>query len=287
MQSLRKIIAKLWKLVKRLKISPRSAPIAPKLPPNSANSASEITTITSSIFIPDKSNPHYYPTRIFDATPPDINIPTLQQLATKLETDEAITDAVLVYYDAHKSQLKTAWHEPHPTRLKAILTMYIIHISHPYGDDGRPYYTFAEYLRRSNSDCSLYALYQSRLLDQFGIKWRHVAISSADHGWIEVEIDGRWEIFDATINVWLNKSAFELLKGRPRQYRFFYTPWADINCPEARQYLIDENMLADDDQPIHSLGTLRSNMLGLGIYFFTEAYRQQSNTRLEIWRESE
>jgi hypothetical protein len=227
---------------------------------------------------------HAYPFHIFDAEPPDIHIPTLQELAADAKSDQEIVDRVVAYYQQNKNELATAWRETDPDRVKAFLAMYLIHISHRYG-----YNTFAksfiEYIKqRTTSECSSYAFYQSRILDGLGLKWQHVIMTSGIHGWIEVKIGNQWEIFDATSNVWINQSGFDLIQGKPRQYRFFYTPWMDFNQPTARQVNLDFGQTAED-QPIYGTpGTLRSEMAGLGLYYFTEAYRQSSGDKLQIYR---
>jgi hypothetical protein len=127
------------------------------------------------------------------------------------------------------------------------------------------------------SSCRNFAIYQSRILDTFGLPWRYVAISSGFHGWIEVKIGERWEVFDATANLWMDHSAFELLDGQARQYRLFYTPWSDAKRPDARRFV-------EPYEPhFFQAGALRMNMPGLGIYFMTESYLRDKGLRLEVW----
>lgn len=241
----------------------------------------EVTPELAPIPLPHEqiTNPAFFPLRIFDAQPPAAPVQPLQRLADGKTSDDAIIAGVLAYYRNQENMLREKWQEPDPDRLKAMLAMYVIHISHPYGASPSPG-SFADYVWKTPvSSCGTYAKFQSRLLDAFGLKWRYVAVSSGTHGWIEAEIKGRWEIFDSTANVWVDQSAFDLLDGRPRRYRLFYSPWSDPARPDARGWV------AGQAEPhLYSPGVLRTSMPGLGIYFMTNEYRQLRGLRVEVWK---
>jgi hypothetical protein len=234
--------------------------------------------LSKEIFESGKSNPDYHPFLIFDADPAKV-VPTLQEIAGNATSDQEVIDLILAYYNEHKVELQQQWQESNSARLKAFFVMNIIHVSHVYGDGGYPA-TFVDYLKAPASHCGPQSIYQSRLMSAFGLNWRIVAILSGLHGWVEVKIDGRWEIFDATSNVWINQSSFELLKSEPRKYRKFYMPWTDADRPDARQVIAGY-----EKHPgpfYYTPGSLRSHMPGMGIYFFGEEYRQETGDKLVI-----
>ncbi len=224
------------------------------------------------------SAPAYYPWRIFDAQQPAVDLPTLQTIARGTKADRDLLLHIISYYKDHERALQEQWHEKDGHRLQALYAMNLIHLSHPYGTDRLPD-TFLEYVNEvAASSCRNFAIYQSRILSAFGLPWRYVAVSSGFHGWIEVKIGDRWEIFDATANLWIDHSAFELVEGQTRQYRLFYTPWSDITRPDARRFV--EQYEPHYDQA----GGLRMNMPGLGIYFLTPSYLREKGLRLEVWQ---
>ena len=223
-------------------------------------------------------NPALFPFKIFDARLPMVKVPSLQEMASGAQSDHQVIARVMTYYRDKKAILQERWQEIGRDRLKALFAMYVIHISHPYGTAQSPV-TFTKYVKESRtSKCDTYGIFQSRILDAFGLTWRYVAISSGFHGWIEVDINGHWEIFDSTVNVWIDRSAFDLLDGRERRYRLFYTPWSDINRPNARAYQ------AGLKEPLFAtVGALRLDMLGMGIYFMTKKYLRDEGLRVEVW----
>ncbi len=223
------------------------------------------------------SAPAYYPWRIFDAGQPAVVLPTLQTIARNTATDGELLTRVVSYYRDHEGAFQEHWHEKNIHRVQALYAMNLIHLSHPYGVDRLPE-TFLEYVNQvAASSCRNFAIYQSRILDAFGLPWRYVALSSGFHGWIEVKIGPRWEIFDATANVWIDHSAFELVEGQTRRYRLFYSPWSDIARPDARRFV-------EPYEPhYYQSGALRMNMPGLGIYFLTPSYLRDKGLRIEVW----
>ena len=224
------------------------------------------------------SNPAFYPFRIYDARPPEEKIPTLQQLAGGVPSDADIVKKVVKYYHAHRARLQMRWQETNPDRLAAFFAMNVVHVSHPYGTSRQPL-SFLDYLQNTKfSSCRTYSVYQSRILDALGLQWRYVAISSGAHGWLEVRVGNRWEIFDSTANVWIDQSAFDLLKGKERRYWAFYSPWTDRDQPAARV-----SILGQSEPHLHSPGSLRAYMPGLGIYYMGETFREAHGLRIEIW----
>lgn len=254
---------------------------APPAQPRGLSSAEPRTSIQP-VSPQYRFNPELYPSRIFDAAPPRVALPTLQVLTRGTSSDgEAIT-RVIDYYRGQRNRLAREWDEHHPDRLKALFAMYVIHVSHPYGSAENPR-SFLRYVRENKfAHCGLYGYFQSRLLDAFDLEWRYVFVSSGEHGWIEVLIDGRWEVFDATTNLWIDRSGFELLAGHRRQYRAFYRPWSDRERPDARQY-IDGWREPYEWGP----GVLRSRMIGLGISYLSREELAERGVSLQVWNEFE
>lgn len=192
---------------------------------------------------------------VFERVPgPDV--PTLQELALGASTDEEIIQNIVDYYNDHKDELRLLWREENETRLAALYSMYIVHISHPYGETTYPA-TLLEYMTQERSHCGVYSYAQQEIATGLGLTWRFVELTSGWHGWIEVDVDGQWEIFDATVNVWINRSGFELIDGAVREYRYFYTPLLDIDQPDARLHLNEG----------YNMQNLRDWMPGLGLFY--------------------
>ena len=114
--------------------------------------------------------------------------------------------------------------------------MYIIHLSHVYGEVPIIPTSMLAYLQTPYSHCGIYTRFQAEILDAFGFPWRIMYHATAEHAWIEVPIDGVWELFDPTVNVWISTDGENLLNGQPRQNRAFYTPMNDPARPDAREH---------------------------------------------------
>jgi len=223
-------------------------------------------------------DPALYPFRIFQVHHERVSIPPLKDIVVGTKSDSAALARIVAYYREHEGRFREHWQERNRARLQAFFAMYVVHVSHPYGAGSTPETLLAFTREATVASCREYSIFQARILSAFGLKWRYVAVSSGMHGWIEVDINGRWEIFDSTVNLWIDRSAFELLEGGPRRYRQFYTPWSDMNRPEARV------SVTGLQEPIyHTPGTLRSNMPGLGIYFLRKEDERARGTRIEIW----
>jgi hypothetical protein len=193
------------------------------------------------------------PTHLFEAYQP-LRLPALREIIGDATRDAEALDRIVAYYVAHRDQIAANLQEENDTRLKALFVMNIVHISHVYDSVDDPG-SFIAYVAQSGSQCALYARYEAEVFDHFGLQWRLRGISGGTHVWVEVNVDGQWEIFDATINTWINRSGEELLQGAERAYRYFYTPMLD----EHRQDVFND-YLADAQR-------LRMLMPGLGLYY--------------------
>lgn len=203
------------------------------------------------------ARPEFFPFTITSAERP-LPVSRLQEVAGSETEEMAIIERIFDYYQSNDFFNN----EPDLERRATLFCMYIVHISHFYGNGGPVANTWLEYLSRTLSECASLCKFQSQLLTRFNVPWRHIIISSGFHGWIECKIGNRWEIFDSTINTWINQPAIELLNGRARIYHNFYSPWYDTSLPEARQ------CIAGRMEPLlFTPGTLRSHLIGLGIYY--------------------
>lgn len=95
-----------------------------------------------------------------------------------------------------------------------------------------------------------------RLARALGLVLRVVDFSG-EHAWLEIQVDGQWELFDATTNVWIDRGVTELMQGVPRQFRTFYSPVFDINRPDARLHLNEG----------YDIPKLRTRMSTLGVAY--------------------
>jgi hypothetical protein len=134
----------------------------------------------------------------------DPGIPTLQLITGDANTDDVALERIVDYFDAHLNELQTFFETEHPVRLKVLFAMYVVHISFVYGE-ATPPTSLVEYLAGTYSHCGLYTRYQAEILDAFGITWRIMYHATAEHAWVEVPIDGEWEVFDPTVNVWIDR----------------------------------------------------------------------------------
>lgn len=193
------------------------------------------------------------PTQLFRADQP-LQLPTLREITRGATTDAEAFERIVAYYDAHHEHIAAQLQEHNETRLKALFVMYIDHISHIYDGVTDPG-SFLAYIAQPGSQCGLYAHYEAEILDHFGLQWRLQAISGGTHGWVEVNVNGQWEIFDGTINAWISRSGQELMQGAERTYRYFYTPMLDLNRTDViNPHLVDAQRL-------------RMLMPGLGLYY--------------------
>lgn len=188
---------------------------------------------------------------VYSAEPP-LPVPTLQTLTANAADDDAALAAIVDYFEHSEDELAVAFKETNPTRLRALYAMYISHVSHIYAPP-EPYSTFLEYVNQPYSHCGSYSENEARITRALGLETRIIEISGGTHAFVEVNVDGQWEVFDSTVNVWINRAGFELERGAERQYRTFYTP------------LLDES--AEHNSYTLSAVELRTWMMGLGIYW--------------------
>ncbi len=65
---------------------------------------------------------------------PGPDVPSLQELTAGSTTDAEAMAKVVAYYHDNQERLRALWREDNDTRLAGIFTMYVVHISTPYGE---------------------------------------------------------------------------------------------------------------------------------------------------------
>lgn len=175
------------------------------------------------------------PAELIFSGEPGPDTPTLQEIAARATTDEEILQAVVAYYEANRERLGILWREENPTRLAGLFSMYVVHISTIYGEMEFPT-TLMQYLGQPYAHCGTYTWMQFHIADALGLTWRTIEFVG-EHAWLEIQVEGQWEIFDATTNTWLSRGVDELMQAMPRTYRQLYTPLLDIDRPDARSHM--------------------------------------------------
>mgnify|MGYP005845717587 CR=1 FL=1 len=184
------------------------------------------------------------------------DIPTFQQVAVGAADDAEVLSRVITYFEENRERLAERWEIDVPARLVGVFSMYITHISQPYGEVDAFPETLGQFMAQERAHCGTYTFAQSHIVTALGVEWRSVEFV-AEHAWIEVRVDGEWELFDATTNVWINRGIEALLAGEEREHRGFYTPMLDAARPDARLH-IEEG---------YNMQRLRQRMPLLGIQY--------------------
>jgi hypothetical protein len=168
-----------------------------------------------------------------------LEVPGLREL---VDGDDA--RGVAAYFETNRERLALMFNETNEARLRGLFGMYLVHVSQPYGSmpSGWEQYTLSQFLQADEAHCGGYALMQGMIYTALGLRWNNVIVDGSWHGLIEAEIDGAWETFDATTNVWASISVGGLIGGLPREYRQFYTPVWDMHADDIyRQHYVESD----------------------------------------------
>ncbi len=172
---------------------------------------------------------------------PALSIPPLSALIGDATTNADALAAVAAYYDANAETLAALFAEDNEQRTRALFGMYLVHVAVPYNRVERDPVTLIDFVNAETAHCGTFARAQSQVYTALGLRWRNIVVDDGWHGLVEAEIDGRWETFDATNNLWLSVSVEELIAGAPRSWRTFYTPHTDAHAPDTyRAHLADD-----------------------------------------------
>ncbi len=187
---------------------------------------------------------------------PGPDVPTLQELTAGAASDADAYARIVAYFADNQERLGLLWREDNETRLAGIFSMYVVHISTVYGETTYPD-SFLEYLKQPRAHCGTYSIAQAHIAQALGLTWRMWELTSGWHGWVEILVDGQWEMFDATTNQWISRAGVDLLQQVPREYRAFYTPLLDADRPDARWHL-EEGF---------NMPAFRVQLPGLGLFY--------------------
>lgn len=158
------------------------------------------------------------PVRI--AAPP-LDVPPLTAITGGATEDAAITTAVVAYYEANTAHLRREFREADDARLGALYAMYLVNHAQPYATTSQ-ITTLREFVTADAAHCGTYATAMQLLARALGLRSR-ITVTGEYHAWLEVEVNGRWELFDPTTSVWVDQPMAALVRGGPRRYRAFHT----------------------------------------------------------------
>lgn len=123
----------------------------------------------------------------------------------------------------------------------ALYIQSIVHMAKAYGV--APAITSVdEFLSLDRAQCGDYAQVQLLLNRQYGLTSRRMGFADGWHTWIEVEINGAFELFDSTSNVWISQPMSALLAGADRRYRMLYAPALDPDAPPIYRAHLQEGL---------------------------------------------
>lgn len=160
-----------------------------------------------------------------DAQPP-LPLPSLREIVGDASSDTLALARIVAYFDTHEAAIAQMFRENNPARLRGLFSMYLVHVSSPYGVSDS-YDSLLGFIAEPMSHCGTRTAALAQIAQGFGLNTRTPVFELIPHAWAEIEVDGHWELFDATVNVWVDHGADELLNGIHRRYRDFYTPLND------------------------------------------------------------
>lgn len=182
----------------------------------------------------------------------------LSDIISDAEEDAEALERIVVYFDENQDALAAFFETADRDETAASYAMYIVHMTTPYGEiEGWPptFAYFANEQQFSHGGVSLH--FQMQIARALNLHWRWVQWENGGHVWMEVLIDGQWEIFDATANQRIDHSIFELLQGVSRSSRQ-YLQTSDLTACEACQIHFEQG---------YSLPELSWEMSTAGIEF--------------------
>lgn len=135
----------------------------------------------------------------YDAETP-LPVPPLSFFAIGVENNDALLARVVQYCSSDTERLQVWFEETHPERLAALCGMYIAATNAPYHEQPNPPTNALMFARQQSMHCGTVVIAQGEIYSALGLTWRYR--QNSNHGWIEVQIDAKWEVFDATVNVW-------------------------------------------------------------------------------------
>lgn len=146
--------------------------------------------------------------------------------------------------------------------VKALFILNFVAFSNNYGVpdmDNQPKDIKTLIWKINRGNCQTNTMLLQMLLERAGYRTRTIAINGLDHGFNEVYLNGRWNILDATTNLWFNAGYEEIMSGKtPQVYKFF----------------LDDSDIANSEFDINAnVSKLRVNMTNLGKTFKPIAHK--------------
>lgn len=157
------------------------------------------------------------------------------QETTAQEVDQKLDKRLKKYHSTFEKMAGTN----DENKLRALFYMNFVRMYGYYGDRDLREQSLKEILWDGEYfQCGTFTTFLAMLLDRAGYEYRTVSIGNGAHGYVEVNFDGKWQILDPTVNIWINKSTEELLAGQERVAKRFFLKTFDFNNEKASDILI-------------------------------------------------
>ncbi|MCK6578198.1 MAG: hypothetical protein L6Q98_08865 [Anaerolineae bacterium] len=142
---------------------------------------------------------------------------------------------VVAYFDENAAALAQAFGTSSRQETAAVYAMQLVHRHAPYGPTNHFPSDILDYATtQAYTHCGTSVAAQSQIAEALGLHWRMILIENGDHIWLEVLVDGVWQIYDATTNLVIDRPMEELLQGLPRSYRQYRQSTEISNCEACR-----------------------------------------------------
>jgi len=146
-------------------------------------------------------------------------------------------------------------------RLRALFYMNFVHMYGYYGSRNLKEKTLKEILTGSEYfHCGTNTTFLAMLLDKAGFDFRTVSINDFQHGYVEVNFNGQYNLLDPTVNLWFDKSTEEIIAGEHPVVKAFFMQAEDLNNQKAREHLENKDYKCN-------LFCLKNQMLSIGDKF--------------------
>lgn len=184
---------------------------------------------------------------------PALPAPLREIIGAASDDGEALT-RIVAYFDEHEAALAAEFGTTNRDETAAVYAMYIVHMAVPYGaPEGWPESLVSFAWTQQYMHCGISFAMQLPIANALGLHARLVQWESGDHVWMEVRIDGRWQIFDSTTDLWIDGSMLDLVQGAARTYHQFYQSSDIPNCEACRPEIEPGHRISDIAwQMVHS-----------------------------------
>lgn len=198
-----------------------------------------------------------------------LDVAPLATIVSGADDDTGAAERIRTYYDDQRDRLVAVFQEADDMRLRALFGMYVTHLAVPYGVVETAPASLLEFVSAPSAHCGTYADAQARIYDALGVTWRLIHVDGGWHGLLEAQVNRRYEVFDSTSNVWVNRAVGELLAGMQRESRAFYTPIFDADASDRYREHLDLG---------YSVPELRAGLPQWGITIFPAKWEVMRGT---------